>query len=1144
MAEVKFNEKQLEAIEKRDTNILVSAAAGSGKTAVLVERVIRKVIDENVDIDSLIIMTFTKAAAASMRAKIYKRIREALDKDCLSAEQKDNLKVQMMKIYNANICTIDSLCMNIVKENFQEIDIDPSFRIADDAEINMIKKDILAKILEDNYQNPTQEFLEFVDSYTEKNDSKIEDIILKLYDYSQSHPEPIRWLDTCAGSYINAKNFGETENDDENLWQKKLKSIVFDKIYSLLVMCEKGIELCGENYGPYLFEENFLGVQRSLYDLKDLNFDAIGDELNKIIDSWVSLSAKRDEEIDKNKRKKAGTLYGNIKKEIISLRDCFFDKSLEDKYLDMSSCANIAKMLVDITKQFHKEFLAEKQNRFIADFSDVAHFALDVLINYDENGNRVYSKIADNIAKNTNEIIVDEYQDTNHMQEALIEALSAERFGRPNVFMVGDVKQSIYGFRMACPELFNEKRELYEKGNGGELIILDKNYRSRKEVLNITNFIFEQTMIKDIGGIDYLNNNQLVLGAEFDDCDDLKRIPEVIMVNEPKKTGLISCAYIAAKKIEELVLAGFNYSDIAIISRGSNNPELERILEDRNIPVIKSSNKGFFETFEVRLAVNLLQVIDNPYQDIPMCAVLLSPLVGMCANDLAILKNNFKNKNFNVYDALKESNDFGWFATKINEYHEKSLWMDIQEFITYMMEDSGLYNIISAMPKGDSRKANLDFIKSLCASFSKGSFVGLFNFIRYIEEIKKSDSFGQAQVEGSVDAVQMMTIHKSKGLEFPVCIVYDIGHIYNTRSLSDSILLDKELGMGIEKRDLSTRIKSNTLLMETIKYKLNVDIFAEEMRLLYVAMTRAKEKLILIGCQINMDNKIADWEDEKEKRASKFSSADVLSCNSYLSLIGQSLCHKASGTCAEYPLNKWNILKADEVEIERVDELLDNAIKKKEIEDALLVDAKPATLTFDYPFENATKTQVKVTASQLENKETNREFDLENKNFKPKKGLTGAQRGNAYHKAFEKFDFEKSAKDNVKLLLEDGFLNEEQVKSINIEDLEKFASSSLGRRMKKADEVGNLRREQQFVAKYIDGSENRLIQGIIDAFFEEDGEIVLVDYKTDKNTDENYFIETYKPQQDAYADAIEKATNKKVKEKILYLTEIGKELVL
>ncbi len=1157
MAELRLNENQLAAVTKRGTNILVSAAAGSGKTTVLVERVIRKIIDEGVDIDSLIIMTFTKAAAANMRAKIYKSLRQALDREDLGEEAKNKLKIQMMKIYGANICTIDSLCMNIVKENFQEIDIDPSFRIADDAEMSMIKKDVLAKVIERNYQNPTEEFMEFVNYYIDKNDSKIDEIVLTLYNFAQSHPEPIRWLNSCAATYMDAGNISDGKDEIEYLWHAKLKEIVMSKIYNLMLMCEKGIEICDANYGPYLFRDNFLNLQGKLLDLKEGSYDQIGMGLLEIVSQWEELSRKKDANIDAELRSGARNLYSDIKKEIAKLKERFFEKDLLSMYEDIAKCANVAKAVVDLTKEFYYEFSNEKKDRLVADFGDISHYALKVLISHntnedgeeeilrDEKKEMVFSKIADKIALATDEIIVDEYQDTNHMQDTLIDALSAKRFGRPNVFMVGDVKQSIYGFRMACPELFNQKRDLYEKGIGGELIILDENHRSRKEVLDLTNFVFEQAMISEIGGIDYTNNNELKLGGEFEKADDLHVLPEIIMINDSGNEAKLASSYEVATRIEQLVDSGFNYSDITILTRTSNNPGLERILSDRKIPAIKASNKGFFDTFEVRLAIDLFRIIDNPYQDIPMCAVLLSPIAGANSNELARIKNNFEGRDFSVYEAIKVDEKYNWFINKLNEYHEKSLWMDIEEFVEFIFNDSGLYNIVSAMPKGDSRKANLDFVKSLCTSYSKGSYAGLFNFIRYIDEIQKADiDFGSAQVEGTLDAVQMMTIHKSKGLEFKVCIIMNSGQQYNKKDLEKPILLDKELGMGIELRDVNSRIKTRTLLMETIATKKEVDIYAEELRLLYVAMTRAIDKLIIVGNDGRMKTRMALWESEKGKRAKKLTPAEVLSCNSYLSLLGQTLCHDGKRADKELPRFSWEIKLSEDVELSRAREVFEDEIKKKDIEERINKDLEPATLTFDYEFEEATKTQVKISASALENKQTDRDFDLESKYVKSNKGLVGTERGNAYHKLFEKYDFEKSAKDNVKLLFEDGFLTKEQVECINIEDIEKFASSNLGQRMKKAAKENTLRREQQFVAKYIDSGENRLIQGIIDAFFEEDNEIVLVDYKTDKNKDENYFVQTYKPQQDAYSDAIEKATNKKVKEKILYITEIGKELQL
>lgn len=1145
MAEFIPNEAQKKAIETSGANILVSAAAGSGKTTVLVERVLKMVIRDKVNIDSLIIVTFTKAAADSMKSKIYSRIRKAIKEENPDNETKEHLRKQLMKIHSAKICTIDSLCLDIVKENFQYIDLDPGFRIADEGELSMLKADVLSQMLEDHYGNPDDSFLEFVSYYTDKNDSKIEVLINQLLNFAESHPEPENFLKKAVASYVDADNLDFDWEKPENKWIDLYAKLVNETIISAYNMCQKGKGICNANYGPYKYLENFELVEPLLVSTLSAPCDDRRYRIEDILKTWKPLSRKKAEDIDENLKKKAQDLYGEIKKTLEKLIEKYMYSDLESMYKDMGSCINVAKELVDLVLEYRERLNEAKREKNIASFNDVAHFAINVLINYDEDGNAIYTEVADNYAKAAKEIIVDEYQDTNRLQDELIKALSAERFGRPNIFMVGDVKQSIYGFRMACPELFLEKYNTYEDLDNCERIILGENYRSRKEILDFTNFIFGQVMIPSVGGIDYTNNNELIVGRGIDENEI---IPEVILINESGNTGKIAEGYVIAEKIEELVTSGeYDYKDIVILSRNASNPQIEKVLSDRNIPVIKSSSVGFFDALEIRLCLNILRIIDNPYQDIDFTAVITSPLLGLDANQLAEIKAKYSGEKFSIYEGLKEYADCDEkckeFLDRYEQWRDTSCYLGISQFIDYLLDDSGLLYIASAMPSGESRRANLDFLKSLSVDFSNGSYTGLFNFIRYIEELTKNNmDFGQAQVVNKdFNAVSMMTIHKSKGLEFPVVFLARTGKEYNTEDLKGPVVLDDDLGIGIEVRDVENKIKRHTLLMETIIEKKKRDSYAEEIRLLYVALTRAKEKLIITGSGAIPKTKLDEWESSKEYpvRASVLDADEILSDNGFMRLLGDCMVNLGDAAFT------WNIKNIEDIETERVVEIIETEKSKEYLEGICACSAEhdPAAneiFSYVYPFKDAASTLLKKTASQLE------EYSFDEESYARFKAFNvGSERGTAYHKLFELLDYDnRDVQGQLDKITLDGFLTKEEEKLIKIQDFEKFLGSEIGKRMKEAYDRGKLKREQQFVMGITENGELRLIQGIIDAFFEENDGFVLVDYKTDRNKTEEELVRTYRKQQEAYSRAIEAATGKKVKEMILYSTDLGKEIVI
>ena len=1195
MAEITWNEDQLAAIEKRGRNILVSAAAGSGKTTVLVERVMRMITDrENpVDLSSLIIMTFTKAAAAQMKEKIYNGIRKELAKD----PDNEHLHRQLHAVHSARICTIDSLCMEIVRENFHRVDIDPGFRIADESESLILQNAVLKDVLEEHYQNPTENFSRLVDSYIDKSDSRLDQIILTMYRFAQSHPEPEKWIRSSSAPYIKAASGSPDLNDDESGWLYAMKEFVESEISNIKNLAETGLHLCNMERGPLPHAEVYEEILQLIRRLNEP--DTPCNVWQEYICGYLAvdhrarkITAKDD--VDESLKETEGAIRKEVTDRIKKLKARYFETSLDDAYDAMGSCWQAAQAIEELTIEFSQRFKAAKYEKNMADFNDVAHLALKVLLRYgedgsilrDDEGNVLYSDAADEMAGEITEIIVDEYQDTNMLQELIIGALSAQRFGRPDVFMVGDIKQSIYGFRMANPKNFAEKYNSYaEDGKTSERILLNCNYRSRGQVLDLANDIFVRSMIPEIGDVNYSDGHGLVgAGIYPESPEEGYYDPEIVMINEKSEDGKITEGYYIADRIEELVKNGMvkdeadkdnaslrpvRYSDIAILTRSSDNPELEKALDEKKIPVIKASNKGFFSSFEVRLIINLLKIIDNPLQDIPFTAVLTSSLVGIDSNTLARIKAEYREQPFSMYRACQayEHEGLRMFMDRLREYRLRAEYMDACRLMEYVLEDSGLADMLAAMPGGENRRANIDMLYAQAAAFSANAASGLFSFLRYIKQMQDAEiDYGQAQVaDTQANAVRMMTIHKSKGLEFPIVFIARAGKEYNESDIRGSLVLDRSLGMGIEVRDPENRTTSSTLIMNVIKEARKRDAYAEELRLLYVAITRAKEKVIITGSDKNLSTSVKNWALECRMGDEKLSAGSLMSCNNYLDVIGRSLIrHRDSSKLWELcGLKEWeaNVIpglgSSFRLDIVSMLDMEEQYLEKKEnaaelsawAENMIARAAEVAEIRdqieYRYPYEHSTEKVIKLTASQLEKHE---EIPgMKYKKYIPAQEpeeeaalLRGSERGSAYHRVFEllKYDGGSTVQDMMKSFLDLGLIDQAVYNTVESEKIAEFLTSPIGKRMKQAADRGTLRREQQFVMGFTDeDGDERLVQGIIDAFFEEEGQLVLVDYKTDKNKTREQFISTYEGQLQAYVDALEAATGMKVKERVIYALE-------
>ena len=1308
MAEVKWTSDQQKVIDLRNRNILVSAAAGSGKTAVLVERIIKMISDgENpVDVDKLLIVTFTNAAAAEMRERILQAIEKKLD----SMPDNKHLQKQMMLIHSAQITTIHSFCLNVIRNHFNVIDLDPSFRIADEAELTLLRGDVIEELLEDRYEKAEEDFTTFVECYASgKSDTALEELILQLYHFSMSYPWPMDWLESQKESFC----LESVERLQETEWMKGLLNYIKSMTGDLMCRNEQAREIANGIGGPYMYDE---ALQEDQLLIRDLMEAESYHQYSQILDNlkWKALSRKKDEDVDPTKREQVKAIRDEVKKAVVDIKKNYFYQSEEEMLADLQNVAPVMKVLIDLTIEFAERYAGVKEEKNLVDFNDLEHFALNILVKK-EDGVVVPSNVADDLSEYYEEILIDEYQDSNLVQETILTSISRERMGRNNLFMVGDVKQSIYKFRLARPELFMEKFHTYSlEESTKQRIDLHANFRSRAVVLACTNYIFEQIMTKQLGNIEYDEDAALNPGAVFEPCDEkISTTTEVLLVTDEefdKKEELLANAdnkssesesaiensngktgakiekteldkeleeYTARElearaiglRIKELIqpetgLKVWNkekkcyetarYSDIVILLRTMSGwaQTFADTLMSMGIPAFSDTQSGYFSTIEIRTILNMLRVIDNPRQDIPLTAVLHSKMVGLTTTELAIIRG--AKEDCDMYDAVKYyvekyhtivggdsvkdtvsvlatdfDNQFNkeivnkltLFFERLESYRECLAYTPIHELIWLVIRDTGYYNYVSAMPAGDRRKANIDMLIERAVQYEATSYHGLFQFVRYIEKLHKYDiDFGEAVTVGEGEnTVRIMSIHKSKGLEFPIVFVAGMSKVFNNQDARSKVVIHPDLGIGPDYVDPELRIKSPTLLKKFIQKRIVLENLGEELRVLYVALTRAKEKLILTGYVPSVGDKLKKWSDTKDQTNRALLFQKLAGAGNYFDWVMPSLVrHKDSNSLlqqyniqpgvniepnkerdveANFEIKTIDVLRTVEEEVAR--QLVNTDKKQKllqwdteKIYDEGIREAIHEQLSFEYPFANEVKLHAKVTVSELkklgqmiddeesmqlyssddpEHQESNEEVvnQIENQieevdnELLPKFMLEsvpvqGARRGTVYHKVLECIPILErpsvaKIQEAIRQLVEKAIITEEEAEVVNPYQIVAFMKSDIANRMEHAGKQGKIHREQQFVFSMkaneirpdFMSEEPILVQGIIDCFFEEDGQIIIVDYKTDhipKENGEEILRSRYKVQLDYYQRAIEQITGKKVSQRILYSFALGQEV--
>ena len=1250
---VQWTKEQQEVIRLRDRNILVSAAAGSGKTAVLVERILSKITDNThpADIDRLLIMTFTRAAAGEMKERISAVIEKALGED----PDNEHLQRQTTLLHTAQITTIDGFCAYIIRNYFHLIGLDPGYRTADEGELKLLRGDVVKALLEEHYAQKDEKFQKFVECFaTGKSDENLGDLIQKLYEMAMSNPFPEKWLQKCLGDY----RIESLEELRETEWMKMLWDAVGDELQEAELLIREARNVCAEADGPYLYEDTLNSDLILVRDLQELaeKRDYNGTVKVLVKPAFARLSTKKALDVEEQKKQRVKELRDEEKGILKELGQRYFQSSEEEILETIRYVREPIEMLIELTIQFMEQFGMAKREKNILDFTDMEHFALQILMT--KEGEEIHmSQAARELSAKYDEVLVDEYQDSNFVQELLTTAVSGWINQKKNIFMVGDVKQSIYRFRLARPELFMEKYKSYSTEEAKEQRIdLHKNFRSRAQVLESVNFIFRQIMGEDLGGVAYDKDAALYPGASFPEGESEEFVKTEVLLIEKDGEELADVqesadagaqgsqmelenqnaqeleALAIAQRIQEIVgkeqivdketreYRPVEYGDIVILLRTAYGwaETFREVLASQGIPVYCTSRTGYFSALEIVTVLNYLKVCDNPLQDIPLMGVLRSPIVGCTSQELAELRIHYPKgllyESLTAYVGESSKTDFltekdflklklSYFLQLLEKVRNMAAYTPVHELILYVLKETGYGNYARALPGGEQRFANLTMLVEKAMDYEKTSYRGLFNFVRYIEQLQAYEvDYGEVNLTGAGNtAVEIMTIHKSKGLEFPVVFVAGMGKQFNFQDMNAGLLLHPELGIGADAVIPEKRVIASSLNKQIIRRQLLKESLGEELRVLYVAMTRAKEKLILTGTVGKLEKQMVslsrflDEEEEllplgtrmKAKNYWAFVLPALVRHRAMSELLGEYgiLMKKQKGIyddVSDFVIKKVTVRQMTEkaVILQAGNQMQEEYLKNwdaDQVYDKEVREEIEKRFSFVYPYKYLEDIPVKVSVSDLKKRSWHDESELEENISvsaeeqveeqeapvpafiaEKQEEYKGAARGTAYHRLMECLDYaevesEEQLEVQLKRLLESQKMTEQEAECIRIRDIKKFVDSELGQRMKKAVVKKQLYREQPFVirrsASLLDDSwkdETILVQGIIDAYFTEDGEIVLVDYKTDRvrKGQEQKLVDLYHVQLEDYAQALERMTGMKVKEKIIYSFTLQKAILL
>lgn len=1239
-----WTDEQWKAIHASGQDILVAAAAGSGKTAVLVERIINKILSvhDPVDVDQLLVVTFTNASAAEMRHRIGEALEKAINENPASR----HLRKQLNLLNRASISTLHSFCLEVIRKYYYTIDVDPGFRIADDTEVDLLRDDVLDDLFEEEYGKKDNEpFFALVDTFSgDRSDVKLQEMVSKLFDFAQANPSPKRYLQSLLDMYHS--------NDSAALEKLPfVEPLLFDiglQLEGAKVMIEKALELTRLPGGPAPRAENYEDDLRQIDTLLKAREES-WESLYHAINAFAPTRAKscRGDDFDKQLLDQAADLREKAKKIVKGMGEELFSRKPQSFLRDLQEMAPHIETLIGLVEKFALRFSQVKAEKGIVDFADLEHYTLQILAKENDQGSLCPTEAALAYRTHFKEVFVDEYQDTNMVQEAILQLVTSEGEATGNLFMVGDVKQSIYRFRLAEPHLFLQKYQRFTAHgeDSGLKIDLARNFRSRKEVLSATNYLFKQIMGEKVGEIVYDRDAELVRGAAYPE-EEPYPVELLLIAQEGKDDdrehngeedsdetedsfdpSLLEQSQLEAKaigaKINELIKERKSiydpktkqhrpimYRDIVILLRSMTPaPQIMEELKEQEIPVYAELSTGYFEATEISIMMSLLKVIDNPYQDIPLAAVLRSPIVGLNEEELALIRICDKRGAF--YEALRAFCRDEAFRLKNEEYYEKTRkfvsqlekWRTIArqsslaELIWQLYRDTRFYDFAGGLPGGKQRQANLRSLYDRARKYEETSFRGLFRFLRFIERMReKGEDLGTARSLGEQeDVVRIMTIHKSKGLEFPVVFLPALDRKFNLMDLNKPFMLDKEFGFAAKYVNAEKRISYPSLPQLAFKRKKKLEMLAEEMRVLYVALTRGKEKIYMLASVKDLDKKLATWAEQLSNRDWLLKDYERASARSYLDWLGPALirhkdCEALRETAPDplIPIEITDHPSSWKIKIVRDYELKEDYHKETEAFDDVnplelvsrgksvpIESEKRETiqslLNWQYSYQEASGHLAKQSVSELKRQreiaDEHSGLDLLRRSkpiltrprFMQAKDLSPTERGTAMHMVMQHIDFSQPVTDDsvenlLNEMVQKELLNEEQKEAIDIGQIAQFFETDLGKRMLSAPKI---KREvpfsTAFSAKrtYSDwqgNDETLLIQGVIDCVFEDEKGIVLIDYKTDGIHDrfkggfaeaKDVLFKRYRTQIDLYGEALQQILKKKVSERYLFFFDGG-----
>ena len=1268
---------QQAAIDQRQANILVSAAAGSGKTAVLTERVLKRIIGEGeekpIDLDRFLIVTFTSAAAQEMKEritnKLMQKMNQLLEGDTEGeigkqvkdekpiAEKIEYLEKQMALMPQASISTIHSFCLKTIKNYFNRLDIDPNIKVGKEAELSMMRLEILDELMENYLDEENPEFLELAEVYgSVQGLDNLKALILEVDTFSKSTLFPQIWLN----EQVQKLKTSYTSINDMP-WAESFKAQIKATVSDLNKIYDKATQLCKCNDGPELYGE---AIESDKAYLSQMNDAETLEEMIKVVGSisFVALSRKKQECAPELKEQVKN--YRNLaKKIIIALQKDLAYVNDEKLLKQLPYVGHLMESLVKVIEAFESRYKAAKEEAGLVDYNDLEHLCLELLIEpvIDEEGQVqeiVYTEVAKELSGFYEEVYIDEYQDSNTVQDTLLKAVAeADSKSGATRFMVGDMKQSIYRFRLANPLIFAQKYEEWEKHQGNErsqaknvCIDLSQNFRSRENILEGVNDLFEQVMSKEVGELEYDDYAKLKVGNTYEE-GEIERLPEgaisdaielhILETKDKEKEDNDEAAdedtsvedlkkaegeaLMTAELIQQLLSGKGNPThifdkelgsyrpveprDIVILLRAPSSKAAiyEKALMSKGIGASSEISNNFFDALEIQTMMSLLKIIDNPLQDIPIITVLRSPIVGVSLDELVYIRQTLEEGCF--YEALKiyaeglePHHIIHQFLEQLENYRTESSELRTEELLARLYVETGYYQYVSLLPAGAKKKANLELLKKYAAEYEANHNGKLFGFLQYLDKLSQTEKgLEEAKlITEQENLVRIMSIHKSKGLEFSIVFLCDSGKGFNLEDLKNEVLMHSDLGLAPNYVDTEGYVKYPTLPKLAIKQQIKLENTSEEMRVLYVALTRAKEKLFITGTVSDLEKSVAQWQLFASRDTKEIMPLAMKHNSSYLNWIGMSLyAHKDMdffrnmlGDNPKYLFNgqsKWQVKvwqkeklgslkEAQQVEIAHKRENLMNWDTTKAYSDYQLAIEKQ--LSYQYPHEAAIMLPTKVSVSEVK-----RKSHLENLmdemgdyigdapfNFddteevpspsfiKEKENLVGAKRGTLIHSVFEHWDYLKiKEKEDIELEIDRLILErklEPEVKEvISTSHLAKMSQSEMVQKMREAKHV---EKEKAFIylapANIVESSypedEKILIQGVIDAYFINEEGITILDYKTDYidqtqiEVSKEKIKARHKKQLEFYAVALEGITKISVAHRYIYLYNINEWMEL